>query len=36
MLLITLQELMSNHGILFLEEPEQNLEPFMQRKIIKK
>lgn len=36
MLLITLQETMSNNGILFLEEPEQNLEPFMQRKIIKK
>ncbi|SFD05406.1 ATP-dependent nuclease [Clostridium uliginosum] len=36
MLLIALQELMSSHGILFLEEPEQNLEPFMQRKIIKK
>lgn len=36
MLLIALQELMSSQGILFLEEPEQNLEPFMQRKIIKK
>ncbi|MBB6215070.1 putative ATP-dependent endonuclease of OLD family [Anaerosolibacter carboniphilus] len=36
MLLITLQEAMSNNGILYLEEPEQNLEPFMQRKIIKR
>jgi len=36
MLLISLQEVMRDNGILFLEEPEQNLEPFMQRKIIKK
>lgn len=36
MLLIALQETMQNSGILYLEEPEQNLEPFMQRKIIKK
>lgn len=36
MLLISLQEVISEDGILFLEEPEQNLEPFMQRKIIRK
>lgn len=36
MLLISLQYLINKEGILFLEEPEQNLEPFMQRKIIKK
>jgi putative ATP-dependent endonuclease of OLD family len=36
MLLIALQETMGNIGILYLEEPEQNLEPFMQRKIIRK
>ena len=34
MLLIALGELLKETGILFLEEPEQNLEPFMQRKII--
>lgn len=36
MLLLTLQEIISNNNIIYLEEPEQNLEPFMQRKIIKK
>lgn len=36
MLLISLQDTISEDGVLFLEEPEQNLEPFMQRKIIKK
>ncbi|SHH13268.1 ATP-dependent nuclease [Tepidibacter thalassicus] len=36
MLLLVLQETLKDNGILFLEEPEQNLEPFMQRKIIKK
>ncbi|CAK7029783.1 AAA family ATPase [Tissierella sp.] len=36
MLLTSLQEVMKTDGILYLEEPEQNLEPFMQRKIIKK
>lgn len=34
MLLIALGEMLKETGILFLEEPEQNLEPFMQRKII--
>lgn len=34
MLLIALGEMLKEAGILFLEEPEQNLEPFMQRKII--
>lgn len=34
MLLIALGEMLKDTGILFLEEPEQNLEPFMQRKII--
>ena len=35
MLLIALGEMLKETGILFLEEPEQNLEPFMQRKIIR-
>ena len=35
MLLIALGELLKETGILYLEEPEQNLEPFMQRKIIR-
>jgi len=34
MLLIALGEMLKDAGILYLEEPEQNLEPFMQRKII--
>jgi predicted ATP-dependent endonuclease of OLD family len=34
MLLIALGEMLKETGILYLEEPEQNLEPFMQRKII--
>lgn len=36
MLLISLQEVLQENGILFLEEPEQNLEPFLQRKVMKK
>lgn len=36
MLLLILEEVMKESGVLFLEEPEQNLEPFMQKKIIKK
>lgn len=35
MLIIALGEILKETGILFLEEPEQNLEPFMQRKIIR-
>lgn len=35
MLLIALGEMLKETGILFLEEPEQNLEPFMQQKIMK-
>lgn len=36
MLLLILENVMKESGILFLEEPEQNLEPFMQKKIIKR
>lgn len=35
MLLLAIQENIKELGILFLEEPEQNLEPTMQRKIMK-
>lgn len=36
MLLLSLQDINNKVRILFLEEPEQNLEPFMQKRIIKK
>lgn len=35
MLLLSLQDINNKVQILFLEEPEQNLEPFMQKRIIK-